>query len=48
MAFQGKKEDFVWREMKKKPVKLRIERADGFCHVVIPEISAWNAGFLKF
>ena len=38
----------VWHEMKKKPVKLRIERADGFCYVVIPEISAWNAGFLEF
>ena len=39
----------MWREMKKKPVRVRLERdADGLCYVTIPSISAWNAGFLEF
>ena len=39
----------MWREMKKKPVRVRLERtADGQCHVILPSLSAWNAGFLEF
>lgn len=39
----------MWREMKMKPVRVRLERdADGLCYVTIPSISAWNAGFLEF
>ena len=38
----------VWHEMKKKPVRVRLERSEGFLYAVIPEISAWNAGFLEF
>lgn len=38
----------VWREMKKKPVRVRIERADGFSYVTVPQIASWNAGFLEF
>ena len=36
----------VWRELKKKPLKLRLERSDGSTYVVIPEIAPWSAGFL--
>ena len=39
----------MWREMKKKPVRVRLERdADGLCYATVPSISAWNAGFLEF
>jgi hypothetical protein len=39
----------MWREMKKKPVRVRLERtADGQCHATIPSLSAWSAGFLEF
>ena len=39
----------TWREMKKKPVRVRLERdADGLCYVTVPSLSAWNAGFLEF
>ena len=39
----------IWREMKKKPVKLRLEHSSsGETFAVIPEISAWNAGFIAF
>jgi len=38
----------VWHEMKKKPVRVRLERSEGFLYAVIPEIAAWNAGFLEF
>ena len=37
----------VWRELKKKPKKLRLEKVDGATYVVIPEIAPWSAGFLS-
>ena len=39
---------FQWSETKKKPVRVRLERSEGFHYAVIPEIAAWNAGFLEF
>lgn len=36
----------VWYEMKKKPVRIRLEKIDGEIYAVIPEIAPWNAGFL--
>lgn len=36
----------VWRELKKKPQKLRLEKSGGETYVVIPEIAPWSAGFL--
>lgn len=38
----------VWYELKKEPVTLNIQRQDGVAFIEIPEIAAWNAGFLKF
>lgn len=39
----------VWYEMRHKPVRLKVERDEsGAAYVEIPEIAAWNAGFLKF
>lgn len=39
----------VWHELRKKPLKLRIERdAEGRAYVEVPSIGAWNAGFLEF
>jgi hypothetical protein len=37
----------VWHELKKKPVRCRTEVVDGQTYVTIPQISAWNAGFLE-
>jgi len=38
----------VWYELKKKPIKLKIhEDTEGY-YVEVPQIDAWNAGFLKF
>lgn len=34
--------------LRKKPVRVRLERSEGFLYAVIPEIAAWNAGFLEF
>lgn len=36
------------RQLRKKPVRVRVERSEGFLYAVIPEIAAWNAGFLEF
>ena len=36
----------VWNELKKKPQKLSLERTSNGTYVVIPEIKAWNAGYL--
>ena len=36
-----------WNEMKKRPVRCRVECVGGASYVTIPEISAWNAGFLE-
>ena len=38
----------IWHEMKKKPVRIPMERVDGSVYAVIPEIAPWNAGFLTF
>ena len=38
----------IWNELKKKPLKLRLERADDGIYVVVPEIAPWSAGFLSF
>jgi len=35
-------------QLRKKPVRVRLERSEGFHYAVIPEIAAWNAGFLEF
>ena len=35
-------------DLRKKPVRVRLERSEGFLYAVIPEIAAWNAGFLEF
>ena len=38
----------TWRELRRKPVKLRVERdEDGVAYVSVPSIGAWNAGFLE-
>ena len=39
----------VWHELRKKPVKLKIERSgDGNAYVEVPSLGAWNAGFIEF
>ncbi len=39
----------VWHELHHKPVRLQVERdEDGASYVEIPEIGAWNVGFLEF
>ncbi|MBQ9310921.1 MAG: hypothetical protein IJ222_08730 [Bacteroidales bacterium] len=39
----------VWRELKKKAVRLKIRHTeDGTAYVEVPGIDAWNAGFLEF
>ena len=38
----------VWNEMRRPRLRLDILREDGETFVVIPEIGAWNAGFLGF
>lgn len=35
-----------WYEMKKKPVRLSVERTDGKAFITLPELEAWNAGFV--
>jgi len=35
-----------WYEMKKEPVKLQVTEENGSQFVVIPEIAAWNCGFI--
>ncbi|MBQ0006202.1 MAG: hypothetical protein KBS57_02215, partial [Alistipes sp.] len=37
-----------WFEMKKEPVKLPVVTEGGNSYVTIPEIAAWNCGFLDF
>jgi len=37
-----------WFEMKKKPVKIQLIEENGIHFVIIPEISAWNCGFISF
>jgi len=34
--------------MKKKPVKIQLIEENGIHFVIIPEISAWNCGFISF
>lgn len=39
----------TWRELRKKPVKLKIERDDdGKAYIEVPSIAAWSAGFVEF
>jgi hypothetical protein len=38
----------VWHELRRPPVKLSIHFEDGCFRVVIPEIAAWNGGYLSF
>ena len=39
----------VWRELRKDPVNLKIDReGNGVPYVEIPSISAWSAGFIEF
>jgi hypothetical protein len=38
----------TWRELRRKPVRLKIERDEhGEAYVSVPSIGAWNAGFLE-
>jgi hypothetical protein len=37
----------IWHELKKKPVRCRVEVVDNQTYVEIPQIAAWNAGFLE-
>ena len=37
----------VWYEMKQQPTHLPVEWTDGQAYVEIPEIAAWNVGFLS-
>ena len=37
----------IWNELKKKPLKLRLERTDDGVYVEIPEIAPWSAGYLS-
>ena len=38
----------VWRELRQKPVRLRVERDEqGRAYVDVPSIQAWNAGFVE-
>jgi hypothetical protein len=37
----------IWHELKKKPVRCRVEVVDDQTYVEIPQIAAWNAGFLE-
>ena len=48
-SLPGGVDSAVWRELRKAPVRLKVERdADGSAFVEIPSISAWSAGFLEF
>lgn len=39
----------VWRELRKDPVNLKMDRGgNGVPYVEIPSISAWSAGFIEF
>ena len=38
----------IWREMRREPVALALERDGGLCRVEIPSIGAWNGGFVEF
>ena len=38
----------IWNELKKKPLKLRLERTDDGIYVVVHEIAPWSAGFISF
>ena len=37
----------TWHELKNKPLRCRVESVDGQTYVTIPQIAAWNAGFLE-
>ncbi len=41
-------EEVVWHEMKKKPVTLKLQKEDGQIYVTVPELDAWNGGFIEF
>ena len=36
-----------WHELKKRPMRIRLEKTDGAVYAVIPEIAPWSAGFLS-
>lgn len=36
-----------WNELKKKPMKLRLERTDDGVYVVVPKIAPWSAGYIS-
>ena len=38
----------TWHELRRPPLELPLCFEDGCCHVVIPEVSAWNGGYLDF
>lgn len=37
----------IWNELKKKPLKLHLERTNEGVYVTVPEIAPWNAGYLS-
>ena len=36
-----------WHELKKKPIKLKLEKSEDANYVTIPEIAPWSAGFVS-
>ena len=47
LAGVPEKAKVTWHELKKKPLRCRVESVDGQTYVMIPQIAAWNAGFLE-
>ena len=41
-------ESAVWHAMGRNPERMKIERAGGAAYATIPEIAAWNGGWLEF
>jgi len=40
--------EVVWREMKKEPVVLKLQKENGQIYVTVSELDAWNGGFINF
>ena len=47
LAGVPEKAKVTWHELKKKPLRCRVESVGGQTYVTIPQIAAWNAGFLE-
>ena len=46
LRIDGYVKNAVWYEMRNKPVKLSITQDGDYSYVEIPEIDAWNCGFI--